>query len=745
MLKKYADIIIDISHEAIDRAFQYEVPDLLYDDIKIGAEVMIPFGSGNHLRHGYVIGISDTPNYPVEKIKQIDSLCDRRVGVESDLIQLAAWLKAQYGGTMIQALKTVLPVKDRTRHLQSKTVELLLDQESAARQLLVYQKKASTARYRLLRELIEEGTLPYDLVTRKLHIQAQSLKGMEQEGVIRIVSEVRYRQVGEQGKKENTSIALNDDQQAARDRITGDFDAGKTGTYLLFGGTGSGKTEVSIQSILHVVRQGRQAIVLIPEIALTYQTVKRFRKHFGNRVTIMNSKMSKGEKYDQYVRVLNGQVDVVIGPRSALFVPFSRLGLIVIDEEHESSYKSESLPGYHAREVADWLAKRHGASVILGSATPSVVSYERARKETYHLLKLGMRACSDHMADITVVDLREELKHGNRGIFSETLKKKISNTLKRGEQIMLFMNRRGYESFISCRSCGQTIKCPHCDISLTLHGRDKLMCHYCGFTMSYKKECPFCGSSFVAGFSMGTEKLEEEVKRLFPAARTLRMDMDTVSVKGGHEMILSKFENHDADILIGTQMIVKGHDFPKVTLVGIVLADMSLHDSDYLANEKTFDLLTQAAGRAGRGTLPGEVVIQTYQPEHYSIVSAMHQDYGMFYEQEISYRRLLKYPPVYHMLAILISSKSEEMAKKFTKGVGNYLHREFAACNLCIIGPSKAMVSKINDIYRQVIYCKHTSYDSLVEIKDHMEAVLKEKAMPKQTWIYFDFDPMKMY
>lgn len=745
MLRKYADIIIDISHEAVDRAFQYEVPDLLFNDITVGAEVMIPFGQGNKLRHGYVIGLSEVPNYPVEKIKQIDSLCKKGVGVESELILLAAWMKEQYGGTMIQALKTVLPVRERTKHLVSKTVELVLEPAAAEQKLEVYEKKHSTARARLLMELMEEGHLPYDIVTGKLHISPQSLKGMEAEGVIHISSEVKYRQVGKMAVQEGAELVLNEEQQAAVDQITGDFDAGNTGTYLLFGVTGSGKTEVYIQAISHVVRQGRQAIVLIPEIALTYQTVKRFRRHFGDRVTIMNSRMSKGERYDQYVRILEGQVDVVIGPRSALFVPFSRLGLIVIDEEHETSYKSESMPGYHAREVAIWRAGRHGASVILGSATPSVVSYTRAKLSEYRLLKISKRAAAEHMAEISLVDLREELKLGNRAVFSESLKRKMEAALKRGEQIMLFMNRRGYESFISCRSCGETIKCPHCDVSLTLHGKDTLLCHYCGYSRPYRGQCPACGSGFVAGFSMGTEKLEEEVHRLFPKARTLRMDLDTVKQKGGHEMILEKFEQHGADVLIGTQMIVKGHDFPKVTLVGIVLADMSLHDSDYLANEKTFDLLTQAAGRAGRGELPGEVVIQTYHPEHYSIISAMHQDYEMFYAHEISYRSILKYPPVFHMLVILISSQNETMADCLAEGVVSFLNRELKEKGLSIIGPSEAMLSKVSDIYRRVVYCKHTSYEKLVNIKNQMEDVLKEKGMPKHTWIYFDFNPMKMY
>ncbi len=745
MLNRYADIIIDISHEAIDRAFQYEVPDLLSGQIRLGSEVMVPFGRGNTLRHGYVIGFSDQTDYPEDKIKAVDSVCDGQVGVEAELIGLAVWLKEQYGGTMIQALKTVLPVKDKTRHLQSRTVVCTLTDAMAGQWLEKYRKKHSTARERLLLELMDEHALPYELVTGKLHVSTQTLKAMEEEGTIRIDSTVKYRDVFAANAEQKAPVILNEEQEAAVDRIISDMNAGHPNTYLLYGVTGSGKTEVYIQAISHVIRQGRQAIVLIPEIALTYQTVKRFRRYFGDRVTIMNSKLSKGEKYDQYVRVQNGEVDVVIGPRSALFVPFSNIGLIVIDEEHETSYKSETLPCYHAREVAIERARRHGASVILGSATPSVTSYTRAKLSQYQMLKLTKRAASDQMADITLVDLREEMKHGNRSVFSEILKHKMQNVLDRKEQMMLFMNRRGYESFISCRSCGETIKCPHCDVSLTLHGKDTLLCHYCGYTRPYRGHCPRCGSTFVAGFHMGTEKLEEEVHRLFPQARTLRMDLDTVKHKGGHEQILEKFDQHEADVLIGTQMIVKGHDFPKVTLVGIVLADMSLHDSDYLANEKTFDLLTQAAGRAGRGSLAGEVVIQTYQPEHYSIVSAMHQDYDMFYEQEIAYRSLLKYPPVVHMLVIQISSMRKQISDKLSEGVVHYIRREFDQTGLTVIGPSDAMLSKVNDIYRRAVYVKHADYSQLTAIKDTMEQVMGEQSLPAKTWISFDFDPMKLY
>ncbi len=746
-MKKYADIIIDISHEAIDRAFQYEVPDLLRKDIMLGQEVLVPFGKGNHLRKGYVIGISDKANYDEERMKAIDSICENSVAVEADLISLAAWLKKQYGGTMIQSLKTVLPVREKTKQLVKKTIILRLDKEGAKEKLLLYDKKHSVARYRLLKELIDEPALPFELVRDKLHISSQTLKGMENEAVIEVVSDVTYRQIANYSDDKSAVLQLNEEQQRAVDTILAEMNSGNKRPCLLHGVTGSGKTEVYIELIAKAIENGKQAIVLIPEIGLTYQTVKRFRRRFGDRVTILNSKMSKGERYDQFLRMKNGEADIVIGPRSALFAPFSKLGVIIVDEEHDNSYKSDNLPCYHAREVAVELAKRHDALVVLGSATPSVVSYTRAKLSEYLLVTMMNRAVEQAaLPEVTLVDLRDELKRGNRSVFSDALKQKMNETIARGEQVMLFMNRRGYESFISCRSCGETVKCPHCDVSLTLHGKHRLVCHYCGYETEFKGSCPSCKSNMIAGFQMGTEKLEEEVQRQFPGVRTLRMDLDTVQKKDSHEVILEKFEQHEADVLVGTQMIIKGHDFANVTLMGIVLADLSLHDSDYLASEKTFALLTQAAGRAGRGDKPGEVVIQTYRPEHYSIISAMYQDYEMFYEQEIAYREMLKYPPVYHMLVIIVISDNEKYGDALIDNVVDYINREFEGDKgLRVIGPSEAMISKISDLHRRVVYCKHISYNTLVDIKDKMEAVLEEKGLPQKTHIHFDFNPMKVW
>ena len=494
-----------------------------------------------------------------------------------------------------------------------------------------------------------------------------------------------------------------------------------------------------------MIAMGRQAIMLIPEIALTYQTLLRFYKRFGDRVSVMNSTLSMGEKYDQTERARRGELDVMIGPRSALFTPFPNLGVIIIDEEHENSYKSESMPKYHARETAIQIASMKGASVVLGSATPSLEASYRAAKGEYKRYQLKRRLTGGALPQVYTVDLREELKEGNRSIFSRKLKNLMEQRLAAGEQTMLFLNRRGYAGFISCRACGHVMKCPHCDVSLSEHRNGKLVCHYCGYEVMRPKLCPSCGSKYLLGFKAGTEQIEEAVYKEFPGARVLRMDADSTKSKESYEKILSAFADGKADILVGTQMIVKGHDFPNVTLVGILAADLSLNQNDYRAGERTFQLLTQAAGRAGRGEKPGEVVIQTYQPEHYSIVHAANQDYEGFYEEEIVYRELLQYPPSAHMLAILVISELEAQGENVLGTFTRLIKERFGADRtLLMIGPAPAAVSRINDLYRYVLYLKHPDYEALVQIKDMLEAYSKEQDYKKQS-IQFDFDPMNTY
>ena len=542
--------------------------------------------------------------------------------------------------------------------------------------------------------------------------------------MLSIESEQVYRNPIQNRKQQVKDICYTDEQKNAIECFWGDYQKQQYGTYLIHGVTGSGKTEVYMEMIARVAAKGRQAIVLIPEIALTFQTVMRFYRRFGDRVSIMNSRLSAGERYDQMMRAKAGEIDVMIGPRSALFTPFPNLGLIVIDEEHENTYKSEQIPRYHARETAIARAKLEQASVILGSATPSVEAMYRAKHGEYKLLELHKRSGNQEMAQVHVVDLRKELRDGNRSILSRKLQQMIADRLQKKEQIMLFLNRRGYAGFISCRECGFVVKCPHCDVSLSYHRNGKMVCHYCGYEQERVQICPECGSRHIGEFKAGTQQIEEVVKKHFPEARVLRMDLDTTRSKDGHEKILAAFANEEADILVGTQMIVKGHDFPNVTLVGILAADMSLYSNDYRAGERTFQLLTQAAGRAGRGAKKGEALIQTYSPDHYAIVTAAAQDYEAFYEEEIHYRELMGYPPVDNLLAILVSCEKEALLETGCKYLKEFAVRISGAEEVAIIGPASPGIGKINDVYRKVLYLKTEKYDTLIKMKNKFVSLL---------------------
>lgn len=749
MSANYVDVIIDISHEAIDRAFQYEVPLSLHDEISLGMQVQVPFGAGNHLRTGYVIAMGNEPKWEPDKIKQIAGIVEGQIPVEGQLVQLAEWIRNTYGSTMYQALMTVLPVKKTVRPVEKKTLRLAVTEEEGKLRLLEYQRKHYIAKARLLEALLLHGTIPYELAKDKLRISLVTCKRLQEEGTLEILSEKQYRQSESRRRLLEPEPALNPIQQSLVDEFRRDYLDGVRSTYLLHGVTGSGKTEVYMHAIDIVLAQGKQVIVLIPEIALTFQTVMRFRRHFGDRITILNSRMNEGERYDQFERIRKGEVDIVIGPRSALFAPFSRLGLIVMDEEHESSYKSENVPKYHARETALQRASMCQASVILGSATPSISSYYQAQQGNYRLWKLPQRAKAACLPEVELVDLREELRKGNRSRFSYRLQALIAERLRKGQQTMIFMNRRGYSSFVSCRSCGEAVNCPHCQVSLTYHDHNssqpRLVCHYCGYTEPFVKKCKSCGSTMIGRFGTGTQMVEAELAELFPSARVLRMDADTTKGKHGHEEILAAFTDGKADILVGTQMIVKGHDFPNVTLVGILAADLSLHSQDYMAGERTFDLLTQAAGRAGRGNQEGRVIIQTYDPEQSVIQSAARQDYESFYDAEIAYRRILKYPPVCAMLGVLVTARQEDLAERVAGQLAEQIRQQPFADRLRVVGPTTPVISKIKDMYRRILYLKSEDASVVLQGKDSLEQFAGGMEEQGEIRIYFDLNPMRGY
>lgn len=746
----YADIIVDITHEKLDKIFQYRIPKEMEGRLQTGMEVLIPFGRANRETKGYVIGFSEKCNYDPEKIKEITQIIQNHIAIEAKLVALAAWMKEHYGGTMIQALKTVLPIKQQEKQKEQRSIRLLLDRREAKERLSYFLSKNQTARARVVAALLDRPILPYEYVTRQLKVTAAVLRAMEEQRILQIEAEVVYRNPVTAKRTKQQSFCYTEAQQAAIHTFCEEYCRGKRGTYLVYGVTGSGKTEVYMEMIEHVIAEGKQAIVLIPEIALTYQTVMRFYQRFGDRVSIINSRLSKGERYDQMIRAKRGEINVMIGPRSALFTPFERLGLIIIDEEHEGTYKSEQTPRYHARETAIARAAMEGASVVLGSATPSMEAFYKAVTGEFRLLRLPERAKQRAMAHVTVADMRKELEKGNRSIFSDALRSLMEDRLKKKEQIMLFLNRRGYAGFISCRSCGHVVKCPHCDVSLSSHRNGKLVCHYCGYEQPMVTSCPECGSSHVGGFRAGTQQIEELLLREFPQAKVLRMDMDTTKQKDGHEKILAAFSSGEADILVGTQMIVKGHDFGNVTLVGVLAADLSLYADDYRAGERTFQLLTQAAGRAGRGEKAGEVVIQTYSPEHYSIVAAAKQDYEQFFQEEMTYRALMGYPPASQLMAVLVSCKEEELLETACHYLKAYAETcckkcERAGTSVQLIGPASPYVGKVRDTYRRVIYLKSEQEAVLVFLKDQLEQYIEINSGFQNLWIQFDLNPMSVF
>ncbi|MEQ2470942.1 replication restart helicase PriA [Laedolimicola intestinihominis] len=743
---KFANIIVDISLEKLDRTFQYRVPEELQGILKEGMQVRIPFGNGGRTLTGYVLELTDTCEWDEKKLKPILGLAEKGIRLEGQLIALAAWMRRTYGSTMNQALKTVLPVKKSVQEKISRKVRLAVTREEAEAALAEMERKHQTARVRIIKALLEQTVqdMDYAAAQKELGLTAATARKLMELGLIRIESDTIFRNPVRPSEVQAHPFTLYPAQQAIVEDVAARAAAGDLRPSLIHGVTGSGKTEVYMELIAAVLEQGKEAVVLIPEIALTFQTVLRFYRRFGDQVSIIHSKLSAGERYDQFERARRGEVKVMIGPRSALFTPFPRLGVIVIDEEHEGSYKSENAPRYHAREAAIERARMCGAFVVLGSATPSVDSYERTKEGLYRLYELPLRVENRAMPETEVVDLREELRMGNRSIFSARLKELMEDRLRKGEQIMLFLNRRGYAGFVSCRACGHVIKCPHCDVSLSLHHGGRMVCHYCGYQTVQPKKCPSCGSAYIGAFRAGTQQVAEAAAKTFPGARILRMDFDTTRQKGGYERILEAFSKKQADILVGTQMIVKGHDFPGVTLVGALAADLSLYAGDYRAAERTFQLLVQAAGRAGRGTTPGTAVIQTYSPDHYSIETAADQDYKAFFEKEMAFRRMMNYPPAAHLMALYLMSEDEEALNRGAVRL-KALAMSHTRQEIALIGPSDAGLSKLKDVYRKVLYLKCTEMNYLTEWKGWLEAVLPKEKQLSTFNIQFDMDPVNPF
>ena len=746
----FADVIVDISVEALDRTFQYRIPEQLRQQVSIGSRVKIPFGRGNRPIMGFVVGISEEAKWPPEKIKELLSLEEKDVPIEGRMLKLAAWIRNRYGTTMNEALKTVLPVRRQIKSVEEHWLNFVVSEEVAKKELDRCRLKHYKAKVRLLQGMFaENGQMTAALAAKKYGVTKPVIDGMVKAGILSVSNRKKYRNPYDLTKDAGKQKQLNDGQRRVSEEFRAEFQAGRSHTYLLYGVTGSGKTEVYMEMIEEVLQKDKQVIVLIPEIALTLQTVQRLGERFGARVSLLHSRLSEGERYDQYERAKRGEIDIIIGPRSALFVPFTDLGLIIIDEEHEGSYKSEKPPRYHAREVALELARLSGASVVLGSATPSVETYYAATQGEYKMLPLTKRAAGAQLPKVHIVDLRNELKAGNRSIFSRLLQEKIEDRLRRQEQCMLFLNRRGYAGFVSCRSCGYVLQCSHCEVSMTAHknrgGRiDTLMCHYCGHTEAMPAVCPECGSPYVAAFGLGTQRVEEMLRKRFPTARILRMDADTTTGKYGHESILEPFRQGKADILLGTQMIVKGHDFPNVTLMSALAADMSMFSSDYRSMEKTFDLLMQASGRAGRADRSGEMVIQTYNPDQYCVEAVRLQDASFFYENELAYRRMAQYPPYIQMVSVLVLSADKRMAKACMEALVSSFETNCRE-EYSLIGPAEAGLSRAKDCYRYILYIKTKEEAVMDEMLRQIERFSVNTEWGKNCHIQYDRDTINSY
>ena len=736
----YAEVVVGISIDKLDKTFCYRIPEGFGSpDTLIGTEVIVPFGKGNRETKAFVVEVKEDTDIDKSLIKDILRKSETGVQIEGKLIKLAYWLKSNYCGTVNEALRSVLQAPRKIERIKERTVSLLKGREEAEDILREFERKKYTVKAKILRRAIESD-FNYERFIKEEKAASSAFNSLTKDGIIEIKEELLYRKPVKTGEKNSDKVELNAEQKGAVDKVVNDYRKGINGRYLLFGITGSGKTEVYMEIMEEVISRGKQVIFLIPEIALSFQMVERLSARFGERISIMNSRMSQGERYDQYLRAKHGDIDIIVGPRSALFTPFNNLGLIIVDEEHEGSYKSSKTPRYHAREVALYRAKEEGAAIILGSATPSLEAVKLASDKEIEVLMLLSRPAGAIPPEIEVTDLREELKEGNKSIISRRLSELIKDRLNKGEQTILFINRRGYAGFISCRSCGEAIKCPHCDVSLTFHRPDRLVCHYCGYEEKMPDKCPKCASPYIGTFGLGTEKVEEIVKKDFPTARVIRMDGDTTTGKNGHEAILESFKKGEADILIGTQMIVKGHDFEKVSLVGILAADLSLFLGDFRAAETTYELLVQAAGRAGRGRYRGKVVIQTYNPDHYVIQAAATGNYKDFYSKEIRYRKLGEYPPETHLLAvILFASKAEEVSKG-AENLAGFLERE-KSDSFAVNGPVWAAIPKLRDIYRKIIYLKSPYRDELVRLKNLLEDYVKESSDFSKVSVQFDFEP----
>ncbi|MGM0873616.1 MAG: primosomal protein N' [Bacillota bacterium] len=784
---KYASVIVDVPAMQTDRAFEYKIPDEWQELITPGMRVIVPFGPRKI--QGFVVETKNQSEFKRLKsiLELLDltpcltkellllghwltekTLCFK---ISAFQVMLPAAMKAKYEKVLALTADHQAKISEQVRpffqknsqvdlkeieqsvslkviqkeieqgHLEviykvkqktnKKTIKIIKRNQSFAQLAVLIDQLPANAKKQI--EIItflitnQVSELPLQDLLIEANTSDASVKALISKGIL--VEEIKevYRDPYQDRNFEKTlPLQLNSEQQQAMTPILTSIKENMHDVFLMYGVTGSGKTEVYLQSIEEVLNNGKEAIVLVPEISLTPQMVHRFKGRFGSKVAVLHSGLSTGEKYDEWRKIQRKEVQLVVGARSAIFAPFENLGMIIIDEEHESSYKQEENPRYHARDVAIYRAKLHKCPVVLGSATPTLESFARSQKGVYKLLTLKERVNKRSMPSVNIVDMRDELRNGNRSMFSNALIEKLTERLDKGEQSVLFLNKRGYSSFVICRDCGYVIQCPHCDISLTYHRHgQQLKCHYCGHEEHMPNVCPECQSEHIRFFGTGTQRVEEELVKVLPHSRIIRMDVDTTGRKGSHEKLLTKFGNKEADILLGTQMIAKGLDFPDVTLVGVLSADTMLHLPDFRAAEKTFQLLTQVSGRAGRHELPGEVIIQTYTPEHYSIQLASQYDYNSFYEQEMHTRKNHAYPPYYYLTLLTVSHPEITKVVSVTEKIVQFLRRNVEN-ETKILGPVASPIPRIKDRYRYQCMVKYKReknlYETLRKIIEHFQA-----------------------
>ena len=742
-----AQVIINSNVKNLNRIFDYNVPSEMQGTIYVGDRVLVPFGNKKTYEEGFVVGLKENTQYKVKDIVKIQE----GIKLREENIDLAKLMARRYFCNISDCIKLMLPpgtlnknidsrVKDKTLNFVYLKKDIEEIEEDIENKIIKSEKQKRVLNFLIQNEGIQ--TTELEIITDTTNAV---LKALEKKEYIEIIEEkVERNPFLNKDIKPTKKLKLTEEQQNAFNKIDETINNNENKEFLLYGVTGSGKTEIYLQLIEKIIQKNKTAIVLVPEISLTPQMVERFIARFGQeKIAVLHSKLSIGERYDQWNKIKNGECKIVIGARSAIFAPIQNLGLIIIDEEHDSSYKSETNPRYNAKELAGYMAKKNNIPLVLGSATPDISTYYKAENNKIEMLKLTKRANESNLPKVDVIDLREELANGNRSILSRKLYEEIEKNLKDKKQTILFLNRRGYSTFVMCRDCGYTVKCKNCNITMTYHIKtNKLKCHYCGHEEKNLTECPECHSKNIKYFGTGTQRLEEDINKIFPEATTIRMDIDTVTRKNSHEEILNKFKNDNINILIGTQMVVKGHHFPNVTLVGVIAADSSLYIEDYRANERTFQILTQVAGRAGREKLPGRVIIQTYNPDNFAIECSKKQNYDEFYETEIELRKQLKYPPFCDIISIGLTDTDNNKIKNVSERLYNNISRTIKneKMDFNIYKPLPCPIDKIKNKYRWRIILKGKLNNKIINIINKSI----EQVNSKTTRIIVDTNPTNL-